>query len=65
MGKIEIHGTLGSPPTRATMIVSKAIGVEYDFVLLSPHNKTEELKKFNPQTQIPVLVDDGFILPER
>lgn len=65
MGKIQIYGTIGSPPTRATLILSKAVGLECDFIFLAPHDKPEELRKLNPQKLIPVLVDDGFILPER
>lgn len=65
MAKIEIHGATASPPTRAALIVSKAIGVDHKLVDLNPHMKTPELKKLTPQQQIPVLVDDGFILPER
>lgn len=65
MVKIEIHGTTASPPTRATLIVAKAIGLEYDLIEVNPHFKTPEFKKFTPQQQIPVLVDNGFTLPER
>lgn len=65
MTKIEIHGTIASQPTRSTLIVAKAIGLDFEFKELVPLEKTAEFKKFNPQQLIPVLVDDGFILPER
>lgn len=65
MGKLEIYGAIASPPVRATLITAKAIGVPHELKELDPHNKTEQLKKLNPQQQIPVLVDDGFALGER
>lgn len=66
MGKVEIHGSVASPPTRAIMMVCDIIGVPYELKLLDPRNKTPEFKKLNPQQQIPVFIDeDGFVLPER
>lgn len=65
MGKVEIHGIIGSQPTRLCMLTAKAIGLPYELKELSPMNKTPELKKLNPQQQIPILVDDGFVLNER
>lgn len=65
MSKIEIHGLLASPPTRAVLIACEIAGIPYEFKILDPINKTSEFKKMNPQQLIPVLVDNGFILPER
>lgn len=64
MGKIEVHGLLASPPTRAVVATCELIGVPYELKLLDPLNKTPEFKKLTAQQQIPVLVDDGFALPE-
>lgn len=65
MGKVEIHGLTASPLVRAVLITAKAIGVPYELKELNPMNKTPEFKKMNPQQQIPVMVDDDLILPER
>lgn len=65
MEKIEIYGVIASPPVRATLITAKAIGVPHELKEFDPHNKTSELKKLNPQQQVPVLVDDGFAIGER
>lgn len=65
MVKVEIHGSVASPPTRAVMMLCDMIGVQYELKPLDPMNKTPEFKKLNPQQQIPVLVDDGFVLQER
>lgn len=65
MDKIEIYGLLASPPTRAVMMVAEMIGIAYELKELDPIHKTDEFKKLNPQQQIPVLVDDGFVLTER
>nr|APC23395.1 GSTd2 [Liposcelis entomophila] len=64
MDKVEIHGFVASPPTRAVMMVCELIGVPYEMKYLEPLNKTPEFKKFNPEMTIPVLVDDGFVLIE-
>lgn len=66
MGKIEIHGTIASPATRAVLILAKTIGVSYDLIDQDPHPhiKTEEFKTLSPQ-HIPALVEDGFTLLER
>ena len=65
MSKVEVHGVIASPPTRAVLIVAKAIGVPHELKALDPTNKTPEFKKLNPQMQIPVMVDNGLVLPER
>ena len=65
MGKVEIHGSVASPPTRAVMMVCELIGLPYELKLLDPMKKGPEFKSLNPQQQIPVLIDDGFVLPER
>ena len=65
MVKVEIHGLIPSPPTRAVVIVCELIGLPYELKPLDPQAKSPEFKKFNAQQQIPVLVDDGFVLQER
>lgn len=65
MKKIQIHGVIGSQPTRAALIVAKIIGLDVELKEQLPYNKGPEFKNLSPQQTIPVLVDDGFILPER
>jgi len=65
MGKIEIHGVIASPGVRAVILVAKAAGVPYELKECDPMKKPPELKKLNPAQQIPVMVDDGLVLPER
>ena len=65
MGKVEIHGLLASPPTRSVAATCEMLGIPYELKVVDPMNKTPEFKKLTPQQQIPVLVDDGFALPER
>nr|APC23394.1 GSTd1 [Liposcelis entomophila] len=64
MGKVEVHGLLASPPTRAVVITCEILGIPYELKQLDPMNKSPEFKKLTAQQQIPVLVDDGFALPE-
>lgn len=65
MVKVELQGSVGSPPTRAIMIVCELAGIPYEIKFRSPMVKSPEFKKLNPAQQIPILVDDGFVLPER
>lgn len=65
MSKIIIHGVTASPPTRAVLLVARAIGVPHELKQLDANIKTSEFKQLNPQQLIPVMVEDDFILPER
>lgn len=57
-----------SQPCRAVMLLLEANKVKYEKVLLQlgkgEHRKCEELKKINPDTTIPTMDDDGFVLCE-
>jgi len=65
MGKIEIYGIIASPPTRAVMVVAKALGIPHELKILDPLNKPPGLEKLSPQTTIPFIVDGDLVLPER
>lgn len=65
MSKIQLYGLIASPPTRAIAMVCEIILVPYEIIHQEPGQKTPEFKKLNPQQQLPVLVDDGFVLSER
>ncbi|CAG9817783.1 unnamed protein product [Phaedon cochleariae] len=56
-----------SPPVRSVLMCAKAIGVDLNSIkvdLLAGDHLKPEFLKMNPQHTIPVLDDDGFILPD-
>ncbi|KAL1502339.1 hypothetical protein ABEB36_007494 [Hypothenemus hampei] len=47
-----------SPPSRAVLMIAKAIGLELDVEIVERENlRTEEMLQLNPQHTVPILVD--------
>lgn len=62
---IKIYGLAISSCTRRVALVLQEKGVPYDLIQLSPENfKSEEHRKRQPFSQIPVLDDEGYQLYE-
>jgi len=55
-----------SSNSRRVLLAADHLGIELDLVdidLLSPEDR-RRLQEVNPNSKVPVLVDDGFVLPE-
>ncbi|KAL3701671.1 hypothetical protein R1sor_019693 [Riccia sorocarpa] len=64
---IKVYGSLMSQPTRAIVLLCLANKIPYELVFVDISkldHKKPEFTALNPAGQIPVLDDDGFILPE-
>ncbi|KAL3701675.1 hypothetical protein R1sor_019697 [Riccia sorocarpa] len=64
---IKVYGSLTTVPTRAVVLLCLANNIQYELVevdLAKLEQQTPEFKALNPAGQVPVLDDDGFILPE-
>jgi glutathione S-transferase len=56
-----------SPPARAVLLTVRSLGLRVDVQnvnLLAGEHLTSKFLKLNPAHQIPVLVDDDFVLSE-
>lgn len=68
MAPIVLYANESSPPCRAVRLLGAILGLEFDIKDMDCRRgdtKTEEYLKMNPQHQIPVINDNGFILNER
>lgn len=68
MSKIEFYAADTSPPCRAIYMVGKVLDLTFDVKtveILKGGTRTPEFLKLNPQHQIPVINDNGFVLQER
>lgn len=64
---LQLYYTLGSPPSRAALMMIRILGLEVDVKkvdLLKGEQKTPEFLKLNPMHQLPVLVDGDFVVTE-
>ena len=64
---IKIYGDYPSPFCRIVFTVCDVLGLEYDLIVTSPIKgdcKTPEFLRLNFQHNIPVLVEDDFVLNE-
>lgn len=64
---LQLYYTAGSPPSRAVLHTIRVLGLEVEVKnvdLMKGENKTEEYLKINPKHQVPVLVDNGFVVTE-
>ncbi|MBN3296106.1 glutathione S-transferase theta-1 [Amia ocellicauda] len=64
---LQLYYDLLSQPCRAILLFVRTLGVPYhgkEVSLLKGENRSEEFSRVNPMMQIPVIVDDGFILTE-
>lgn len=65
---LTLYAVSDGPPSLAVRQCLKALNLEYKLVPID-FNKGEHLQpwyeKLNPQREIPVLDDDGFLLSER
>lgn len=64
---MKLHAVSDGPPSLAVRMLLKALNIPYELVGVN-FNKGEHLTdayaKLNPQKEIPVLEDDGFLLSE-
>jgi glutathione S-transferase len=67
MSGLKLYYAVGSPPARACMMLAKTLELNIEIIELNlgagDQNKPEFLK-LNPRHQVPVLVDDDFVLTE-
>lgn len=67
MSSLKLYYARGSPPSRACMMLAKTLKLDCEIVEIrldqGEQNKPEFLK-LNPRHQVPVLVDDDFVLTE-
>lgn len=64
---LQLYYTLGSPPSRAALMMIRILGLEVDVKkvdLLKGEQKTPEFLKVNPMHQVPALVDGDFVVTE-
>ncbi|KAJ1519048.1 hypothetical protein ONE63_011291 [Megalurothrips usitatus] len=62
---LTLYGTDLSPPTRAVRLVCAALGVDYEYKLISllaGEHKKPEFLKINPHHTVPTIQDDDFAL---
>jgi glutathione S-transferase len=67
MATLEILGRVTSINVRKVMWTSDLIGIEYETEVWGMPNrdpKVPEFLKLNPNAQVPVIIDDGFVLWE-
>ncbi|XP_036330481.1 glutathione S-transferase 1 isoform X1 [Rhagoletis pomonella] len=65
MAKPVLYYATLSPPSRAVLLTSNAVGVELELRpinLLKGEHLTTEFIKINPQHTIPTLIDDGNVI---
>ncbi|XP_071440215.1 glutathione S-transferase 1-like isoform X3 [Hetaerina americana] len=64
---MRLYSVSDSPPTLAVRMSLEALGVEYQLVdvdFINGEHLTEEYGKKNPQKEVPMLDDNGFLLSE-
>jgi glutathione S-transferase len=61
---ITLHGVAGSPFVRKVRVVLAEKRIGYTLDPLVPVPKTEALLRMNPLGKIPILEEDGFIVPD-
>ncbi|KAL2649933.1 hypothetical protein R1flu_018061 [Riccia fluitans] len=64
---LKVYGDLLSQPVRAVVIFCLENNISHELVLVDivkKEHKLPEFKAINPRCQVPVIDDDGFILPE-
>lgn len=64
---MKLYHNTGSPPSRSVLMTARVLDLDIEVEtvnLLKGENKSEEFKKLNATHQVPVLVDDGFVLSE-
>lgn len=67
MSGIKLYGVSDGPPSLACRQALKALGVDFTLVPVNfniGEHLTPEYEKLNPQKEIPVLDDNGFLLSE-
>ena len=67
MSKLTLYFTPGSPPARAVLLFIRYLGLDVEVKtvnVLSKEQHTPEYLKLNPAHEVPVLVDDDFVLTE-
>jgi len=67
MDKTILYGNRVSTCTNSVLAFLRVSGIPYEFKdvnMMNGEAKTEEYKKLNPFSKVPVLVDKGFILRE-
>ena len=65
--KLTLHFAIGSPPARAILMLARYLKLDIEVVyvdLYGGQQHTAEFMKLNPLRQVPVLVDDDFVLTE-
>lgn len=66
--KLTLYFTPGSMPSRAVLLLIRYLGLDVEIKninLLGKEQYSDEFKKLNPVSKVPVLIDvDGFVLAE-
>ena len=64
---MKLYAVSDGPPSSAVKMVLKYLNIPYEHIevdYLKSEHMTESYAKLNPQKEIPVLDDDGFLLSE-
>ena len=60
----KIHGVPSSPYVRKIRVMMAEKGLDYDLVPVFPFGAGKEFRKLSPLGKIPVLEEDGYVLPD-
>jgi glutathione S-transferase len=64
---LQLYYTSGSPPSRAVLQTIRVLGIDVEVKsvdLMKGENLLPEFLKLNPMHQVPILVDDDFVVTE-
>lgn len=64
---MKLYSVSDGPPSLAVRMTLKALNIDYELVNVNfnkGEHMTEDYAKLNPQKEIPVLDDGGFLLSE-
>jgi glutathione S-transferase len=61
---IKVHGVVLSPFVRKVLLTLEYKGIPYESISVFPGSEEPEFRAISPLGKIPILEDDGFIVPD-